>query len=241
MDKIRKEIIEQVFKNCKKRNIRAIVLFGSRARGDHRKNSDYDINVFLKRNIKKHKIPSYNFDEEIFINYVSPKEFRYQRESMHSFLYCTFRDGIPIYQEKRWFDKNKSSVLKLKPSKKTAINYIKRSAEGFFNIKRFNFSNTLLYEDAKVCSNQLGFGILMNNQIYPISPHTLKRELINLNKKYKSLAQKIEYLQEIYYNNRHPKIKNFKSSVKKLEKVSIGYLKKYSLKNYKEVIKFNSL
>jgi uncharacterized protein len=51
MDKVAKEFAS-VVRNRLHNNLKKIVLFGSRARGDHKKNSDYDILLLVKKRDK---------------------------------------------------------------------------------------------------------------------------------------------------------------------------------------------
>ena len=46
-------IKSKVFKSIDKNKINAIIIYGSRSRGDYNENSDYDINVYLNHTNKK--------------------------------------------------------------------------------------------------------------------------------------------------------------------------------------------
>ena len=182
--KIKAIILKNIFSRINKRYINAIILFGSRARGDSDKNSDYDVNVFVKRKARKNKEKILVSGPEIFIEIIDKEKFHFYFEKAHPHLYCSFRDGVPLYQKNNWFDKMKPIILRLRPSKDMIMHYLKSSFDNFLIIK---IHKDLLYsnlEDGKVAANQLGFAILMHHQIYPISPHTLKQELKKLNKKY---------------------------------------------------------
>ncbi|MCX6748420.1 MAG: nucleotidyltransferase domain-containing protein [Candidatus Pacearchaeota archaeon] len=135
--RIKNLILKTIFKVYKRTQINAIVLIGSRARGDYNKNSDYDIEVYLRRVKLKFdsKTPSL-YEKNVFINYTDSRNFKELVRKGHSFLYCSFRDGIPLYQQKCWFDKNKKRVLKLKPKKETIAFYLESCLERLINLSK---------------------------------------------------------------------------------------------------------
>ena len=217
-------IKRRVFSKFNPENVNAIVLFGSRARGDHNKDSDYDINVFLNKNYKNlFKKRYYNFYNKAYVDFIIPDHFADLKEKAHSFLYCAFRDGIPLYQKNKWFQKTKQKIINLKPSKETARKYISSSIETLSVIKKGGIY--LNYEDGKVAANKIGFGILMNNGIYPTSPHTLTGQLISLNKRYEKIAKIIKYLQDKYYKKSKFKHGTYIKKIGMLREFSIDYLK----------------
>jgi len=237
-NRLRDNILRTVFESYKKKQVKAIVLFGSRARGDHTKNSDYDVNVLL--NLPKEKKSRDNLIEKnVFINYLSSKTFNWQKKKGHPFLYCTFRDGTPLYQNKKWFDKNKLDILELSPTKEIVLFYLKASAEKLLFLKRMikrRLMSGLEYEDLKVAANQLGFGIMIDNSKYPTSPHTLKKELIALNEKHTKVAKAIYYLQETYYKCKIPKIKTYRNNVHSLRNLAKEYLEINHPKELKKML-----
>ncbi|MBS3099990.1 nucleotidyltransferase domain-containing protein, partial [Candidatus Pacearchaeota archaeon] len=91
---LKEEIINKIFKKCGKKTIKAIVLFGSRARGDFNDDSDYDINVFTKRKIVDDTLS--DFKHEIHVDFIDNKRFSEFKKFGHPFLHCCFRDGIPL-------------------------------------------------------------------------------------------------------------------------------------------------
>ena len=236
---IRKLILQRILSLYRKKDIKSIVLFGSQARSDFNKNSDYDIEVYLKRKQKKEKDCFY--EEKIFISYTSPSQFKDLKKKRHSFLYCSFRDGIPLYG-KRWFNKNKKNILKLVPSRETISLYLESSSEKLmiFDYKTMSY---LEYEDGKSAANQLGFAMLMNKGIYPISPHTLKKEIINLDKKYEKVAKAIKYIQEVYYQSKKPNKRVYKKNIILLRNFSLKYISKFfpekldKIKRYQRIMK----
>ena len=98
------------------------------------------------------------------------------------------------------------------------------------------FHSSLIYEDAKVVANKLGFAMLMKNNIYPISPHTLKKELIQNNNKNKEIAQTIEYLQKTYYYNKEPKKEKYNKELIKIYQ----FTKRYASTNFPHVLRLLS-
>ena len=91
-------IKSKVFKSIDKNKINAIIIYGSRSRGDYNENSDYDIDVYLNHTNKKENNRSLNIPEkEIWINIIDKKQFEELKFKGHPFLYCAFRDGKPLY------------------------------------------------------------------------------------------------------------------------------------------------
>lgn len=89
---------KKIFSKIKKDDIHAIILFGSRARGDSNKDSDYDVNVYLKGNRKNlWKLRFEDLGDEFQVNVVDKKTFFKMKKDTHPFVTCAFRDGIPIY------------------------------------------------------------------------------------------------------------------------------------------------
>lgn len=226
-------IKDKVFKNINKKEINAIVLYGSRSRGDYYEDSDYDLNVYLNNNSSKESREVLNIPEkEIWISIINKRQFKELKSKGHPFLYCAFRDGKSIYQKNKWFDKLKPEILKLKPSKKIIFYYLSSALEisEYLTEKiKKRFYSSLVYEDSKVVANKLGFAMLMKKNIYPTSPHTLKRELIKSNNKNKKIANTIEYLQKVYYNNKKPKIKKYRKELNRIH----SFMKKYVSTNFK--------
>lgn len=215
-------IKRKIFSVFDPKNVKAIVLFGSRARGDYNNDSDYDINVFLDKNYNNFldkKISGLN--DKVYISLITPKDFKYLRKKAHPFLYCVFRDGIPLYQRNSWFERVKRELINLKPLKETAKKYIISSTEILtsLNKKRVGLSSFYV-EEGKMAANKLGFGILMLHKIYPKSPHTLSKQLVSLDKRYKNLAKIIKYLQDKYYQNAKLKERIYYKKLNTLRKLS---------------------
>lgn len=226
-------IKNEVFKNIDKNKINAIVLYGSRSRGDYSNNSDYDINVYLNNNNKAYDKSLSIPEKDIWINIINKKQFQELKSKGHSFLYCAFRDGKTIYQNKDWFDKTKPEVLKIKPTKKIIELYLSSALEMLDYLIKGKLRHSLDYEEGKVIANKIGFAILMKDNIYPISPHTVKKELINQDNKNKEIAKTIEYLQKIYYNNKEPKKEKY---IQELIKI-YQFTKQYASKNFPNILR----
>ena len=226
------QIKSHILSSYKKKEINAIVLHGSRARGDSQKDSDYDVNVYLQNN-KAEK--SLNMPEkDIYIDCVNADQFAELKKKAHPFLYCCFRDGISLYQKNLWFNKTKEKILKLNPKKEIIYHYLLSS---FALLKRINKRKEIYldYEDGKIAANQLGFALLMNNRIYPKTPHSLKKEIIRLNKKYKKIAEAISYVQNKYYYNKKSKIKEYKTKIKILYSFTKNYIKRSFPEKLKDI------
>ena len=229
---MKRTILRLIFNKINKKNIKAIVLFGSRARGDYNKKSDYDINVFTSRIYKRLASGLSDYSKGIFVNIVCPKELKEKLDKGHSFAYCTFRDGIPLYQKKSWFNKTKPEILKLKPSKEIISLYLESSLSKLISSRKHKVSAYFEYEDNKVAVNQLGFAILMAEGSYPKSPHTITRELKETNEKYKELARAIEYIQNTYYLSKIPRRKKYFNNIYFL----VNFAKRYVKQKFPEVL-----
>ena len=129
----------------------------------------------------------------------------------------------------------------MKPSKELAAHYIQSSLENLFWLRKHKYASCLDYEDRKVAANKLGFGILMDHGIYPVSPHTLKDELIKLNKKYKRFADNAGYFQEAYYKNKKCQQGTCKKRMSSIIAFSKNYLMKNFPRHYTELRKIHKL
>lgn len=222
-----KLVKKKVFSLYYKKEVNAIVLFGSRARGDFDEDSDYDINVFVDKTKDYGKNLLFR-NKEIYIDFINKKKFRYLFDKSHSHLYCTFRDGIIIYQRNKWFDNIKNDILKLKPSKEMVLLYLDSSFRALCMLKRSKKFGYYDAENGKIASNQIGFAIMMHNKKYPKSPHTLSKEILFINNRYKVLIKTIFYLQETYYSCKNRKISVY---FKKIDYL-FNFVKSYIIKNF---------
>mgnify|MGYP001600203780 CR=1 FL=1 len=232
----------KIFLKLGKDNIRAIVFFGSRARGDYREDSDYDINVYLT-----HRKNTWGIGFNNFINYqiniIDTIRFRDMKKEAHPFLYCTFRDGIPLYQKDKWFDKTRKSILLMSPTSKIVKEYFRRGLGQLCSLywrlgrdkKDFFPLIDLHYEDGKVAANHIGFGLVMFYKKYPKSPRTLGQEIIRLNKGYKRLALTIKYLQRAYYESASSSKRVYMQNVQNLYLFTKRFVQKNFSKEYKEI------
>lgn len=228
--RIKDLILTRIFSIYPKKYVNAVVLFGSRARSDFYKDSDYDIKVYINCKIKNQKENMLDPKKNIYIDFDAPSDYRLLKNKGHPWIYCTFRDGIPLYQKNEWFDKNKIDVLKIKPTKEVIFFYLDACLRMLKMMLRRRFIY-LDYEEGKRIANQLGFAILMNNNIYPISPHTLKKELVKLSPRYKKLAETIYYIQEVYYKCKKPQKSFYKNKIKILK----AFTNRYVIKNFPDL------
>ena len=131
----------------------------------------------------------------------------------------------------------------MKPKKKISRYYFRRGLEGLratkwrilYNKKANLPIMHLEIEDAKVAANQIGFAFIMFHKKYPISPHTLKKEIISLDKKYKEMGEAINYLQEVYYLNKKPRIESYYKKIRFLYTFSKNFVKKQFPMEYKRI------
>lgn len=92
------QVMQQLIACAKKYPIQQLILFGSRARGDNRERSDYDIAVYATKMSELDKAKFYLDVEDIHtlhkidIVYIDS----YVREE---FLHNIEKDGIPIYEQ----------------------------------------------------------------------------------------------------------------------------------------------
>lgn len=240
-----------IFSELNKEKINAIVFFGSRARGDHTEDSDYDINVFFttkKRDLWG--IRSFDkIDSKFQIHIINPSLFKEMKEKSLPFIYCSFRDGVPLYQKNKWFDKTKEEILKLKPRKKAAGEYLERGMQFLANTrwhilqnKKFRLPvDVLEREDGKVAANHIGFGLSMFHGKFPRSPHSLKKELAEIDKSYNKIVNSITYLQRAYYENTDPKLKSYIGHLDNLYSFSKNLVKKYFPEEYKEITSYEKM
>lgn len=226
-----KLIKRKVFSIHSKEEVNAIVLFGSRARGDFNEDSDYDINVFVDKN-KDYGGNLLFRNKNIYIDFIDKRKFRYLLDKSHSHLYCTFRDGVIIYQKNKWFDNTKNKILKLQPSSKTVLFYLDSSFRALCMLKRGKKFGYYDAESGKIASNQLGFAIMMHNKKYPKSPHTLSKEIFSINKRYKYLVQTIFYLQETYYSCKNRKVSVYFKRINYL----FNFVRNYIIENFPQKI-----
>jgi predicted nucleotidyltransferase len=95
------ELVAAIVRNC--RPLR-IILFGSRARGDHRSSSDVDLLVVLQEVPDKRALAAGIRDDlanvpvakDIFVT--TPQEIDEERELVGSFLHHAMQDGKVLYE-----------------------------------------------------------------------------------------------------------------------------------------------
>lgn len=235
-----------IFSRVKKRDVRAIVLFGSRARGDFTEHSDYDINVYLARRTKQAwRLRFDRLPEAFHVHCIDAAQFKEMERERHPFVYCTFRDGIPLYQAKQWFDKTKQHVLAMKPTEKIVRWYFRRGLELAIFIhaqvlrnREYPLPLTLEIEDGKVAANKLGFALVMHHGFYPRSPHTLRREIRGIGERYTRAADAIAYLQEAWYANRQPRVCVYLREIEVLQRFARQFMRREFPEEYRAVLEY---
>lgn len=237
-------IKRKIFSKIPKENIKAIVLFGSRARGDYNKESDYDINIYTKNNNSKiNKVTFDDPNELVNINVVNRKEFKHLKDLAHPFLYCAFRDGIALYQHNKWFENNKHKLSKMQPSKEIIKLYFRKGVERLiFAQWQIKSDEEFLLpfmrehcEEGKLGANNIGFALIMHYNRYPLSPHALSNEIKVLNKRYSLMANAILCLQRAYYEDKDLNTENYNSQLKILLKWSKNFMIKRFPEEYKTI------
>lgn len=241
-------ILQNVCQNILKENrdILSIILIGSRARGDFKENSDYDLIFIVKKNKEKeYEIESkYNEliskktkieDCLISVHIWSVNSFKKEYNNGHSFIYCALRDGKILA-----FRKNSKNILNLElPNCKKSgierielakrnINYVKFSLD-FWKKRNPNrkFSGLDL-EDLGYCAMHLTWGICMLNGFCPISKYTVLKE----SRKYFS-KKEFEVIKKAYRFYSHPKIER---RISKKEFMEIYQSLNKLIKKIKEVV-----
>ncbi len=238
------EILERtIFSSVGKSSVHAIVLFGSRAREDFTNNSDYDINVYLSREHKNtRRILPEGLDEAYQVTFIDPVRFRSMEEQGHPFVYCSFRDGIPLYQRKEWFDFMRLRILTLRPSEKITRDYFRYGLRNLSHLIHCHSQNSLVnlpltleLEDGKVAANQIGFALMMYHGTYPQSPHTLRKELRVFGTRYRNVADTISYLQKAYYSSRESRVSSYTRHISFLYSFAKDFVRKLFPQEYLEI------
>ena len=171
-------------------DILAIILCGSRARGDFKEGSDYDL-MFITQLPEKKLNNKYEIEQQ-YITQISKKTridehllqislwpidyFEEEHRKGNSFIYCALRDGKPL------FLRDNINLKQPNNCKKAAIdrlNLAKRNIESI-NIsldyfKKFMLSSLEL-EYLGYCSMHLCWAVCMFNNFCPISKYTVLRE-----------------------------------------------------------------
>ncbi|MGC9079808.1 MAG: nucleotidyltransferase domain-containing protein [Nanopusillaceae archaeon] len=101
MDKRAIEIANKIKEKLEKEGIKVdkIILFGSRARGDYLKESDYDFIIVSKdfKNIPIIKrIELALIDENVDVIYLTPEEFEKEKNFLGSVVSYAVKEGIEI-------------------------------------------------------------------------------------------------------------------------------------------------
>jgi len=170
----------------KNKDVLTIILTGSRARGDFKEESDYDL-MFITRKGKKYSLENKyrsailkkaNIDASVHLWPFS--SYKKEYEKGNSFIYCALRDGKILSSRH-----NLNEVL---PDCKKAgverINLAKRNLE-YLNFKS-KFNRKLRFKENRIwgfeleelgyTSMHLCWGICMLNRFCPISKYTALNE-----------------------------------------------------------------
>lgn len=222
------------------RDILMIILIGSRARGDFKKYSDYDL-VFITKKGKTFEIErnyenliceKTKIEDSISVHLWNINRFREEHKFGNSFVYCTLRDGKRLASRFK-LDLNlprcKKSVKNRLDIAKENLQLIKSPLE-FRRKKKINERRFwgLELEKCGYCAMHLCWAVCMMNGFCPVSKYTAlkeskkyftKREFDIIKKSYKF------YLNSDFYRriNRMTLVKYYvglNKIIKRLEKVS---------------------
>ena len=202
------------------KDILSVILHGSRARGDYKEDSDYDI-IFIT------KSPSKSLDEEFKIkqNYKNKlaertkinedklqislwpfNDFKKEYKKGNSFVHCALRDGKFLFSKCKINFNQPTSFYRYALDR---ITITKRNIDNIeFTLK--NFKNSILgsieREDLGYCSMHLCWAVCMFNNHLPISKYTVLKEC----KRYftKKEFKSIKRTYQLYAKNNHKRIKN---------------------------------
>jgi len=225
------------------KNVLSVILSGSRARGDYRKNSDYDLTFITKSPIK-----DYNEELEIEENYknkISEKTkidreliqvsvwsfngFKKEYKRGNSFVYCALRDGKILFSRSKI---NFKKPVNFQEYALDRLDLAKRNIEDIkFSLKCFKepTPRSRELEDLGYISMHLCWAVCMINNHCPISKHTVLKECA----KYFTVNE-LRYLKKAYQlyakkgsKKLHKKtflslFNNLKKIIKRVEKKYVG-------------------
>lgn len=200
-------------------SILSIILIGSRARGDFKEDSDYDLMFVTKRIRKKEREIESGYNESISkktkmddclisVHVWSIGSFREKYNEGHSFIYCALRDGKILA-----IKKNSKNILNLKlPDCKKAgkerIEWAKRNIDSIkFSLNFWRKRNPnkkfsgLELEELGYCAMHLVWGVCMLNGFCPLSKYTVLKE----SRKYFSKKES-EAIKKVYKFYSHPNL-----------------------------------
>jgi len=230
----------------KEENIWSVILFGSRARGDHKENSDYDLMFITKSSIK-------NFDEEFIIkqkykNKIAERtkldknqlqislwsldDFKKEHEKGNSFIYCALRDGKFLFSREKINLKQPTNCTKAALDR---LYFVKRNIEHIkFYLKHLGgspSSNEL--ENLGYSSMHLCWAVCMLNNHFPLSKYTILKEC----RKYFNLEEfeNIKKTYQLYVNSDGKEIdkKTFLGLFNSIKKVTKRIEEEYEIKDKK--------
>lgn len=168
------------------KDLLAVFLCGSRARGDHREDSDYDIMIvtdsddvdtydFMRR-CEKHLATASLPQVSVW----SKKDLERERKKGNSFIYCALRDGKELFSRGGL---NTALPKTLRRAAKDRLGLVRRNIEGV----EFSFgiyeNHGEEFEPGFMEQEHLGFAsmhlcwaVCMLNNFCPVSKHTVLKE-----------------------------------------------------------------
>lgn len=175
----------------KEKDIHAIFLCGSRARGDHREDSDYDIMVVTEsddsdtylfdRRCREYMTGKASVPEALLqVTVGSKKYYEKERKKGNSFIYCALRDGKVLFSRGTL---NTALPKKCVRGGKDRMGLVRRHIEHielsleFYDKHYTGFKpRSLEKEDLGYASMHLCWAMCMLNNFCPVSKHTILRE-----------------------------------------------------------------
>lgn len=233
----------------KEKDILTIILCGSRARGDFKENSDYDLMVITQYQITQTSRQHFEI-EDAYISQIAKKTkiaeqliqlslwsydyFDEEYKKGNSFVYCTLRDGKILASR---------NSLTLTPPRTCYQAGRERLNKAIENIKRIKFSldnfesapTQLELEDLGYTSMHLCWAVCMLNNFCPLSKYTVLDECEIYFRSQDFNIIKETY--QLYANQNRKKMKKeifeklFNVLKKIIEKVEEKYVQKEEVKN----------
>ncbi len=235
----------RLINNCKQlikkeKNIFAIIFFGSRARGDFKKNSDYDL-MFITKSIIKSLTKEHKIKQE-YKNHIAKKtsidknalqislwplkSFTIEYLKGNSFIHCALRDGqIIISKDNRTkFDALLKKTVNCKGAITDRIDISKKGIEVIETIsKKFKqrIPNSLDYEELGFSAMHLCWAVCMLNNFYPTSKYTILNECEDYftKKEFKSIKEAYNLYSTRNQNCKNLKKKKFLELLSDLKKI----------------------